>query len=249
MRRRRIQPRPQEQTEAGRHRRTITSATVRQSLAAARNPGGTMRFRPSSAAHSVLRSSEQPNRCAVAAFTGREGTESGPQLAGGIAPAMPAASSRRRTKHCSSESFGPSRGDFLPPPPLADGLRTKSANFFLRVNPGFRRRCLCPARMAKAVSRPSSRAGTPLEHVIEKPIWRAHLRFRRFVHGGGATFRYLQGLTRCEASRVVRRGCATILRTRFVNSEDVFFLSAVVIGNAVPAIRAGADATTPATRL
>jgi hypothetical protein len=37
----------------------------------------------------------------------------------------------------------------------------------------------------------------------------------------------------------------TTLRTHFLNVEDVFFLRAVVIENAVPAIRAGAEATLP----
>jgi hypothetical protein len=37
----------------------------------------------------------------------------------------------------------------------------------------------------------------------------------------------------------------TTLRTRFLNAEDVFFLSAVVIENAVPTIRVGAEATPP----
>jgi hypothetical protein len=40
----------------------------------------------------------------------------------------------------------------------------------------------------------------------------------------------------------------TALRTRFLDVEDVFFLCAVVIENAVPTIRVGAEAT-PATRL
>jgi hypothetical protein len=37
----------------------------------------------------------------------------------------------------------------------------------------------------------------------------------------------------------------TTLRTRFLNAEDVFFLCAVVIENAAPTIRVGAEATPP----
>jgi hypothetical protein len=49
----------------------------------------------------------------------------------------------------------------------------------------------------------------------------------------------------CGVQRGARERRAMILRTRFLNREDVFFLSAVVIENAVPTIRVGADATSP----
>jgi hypothetical protein len=48
-----------------------------------------------------------------------------------------------------------------------------------------------------------------------------------------------------EVHGTAARTTATALRTRFLNAEDVFFLSAVVIENAVPTIRVGADAIPP----
>jgi hypothetical protein len=50
-------------------------------------------------------------------------------------------------------------------------------------------------------------------------------------------------LQRREAESPARTTRATTLCSRFLNVEDVFFLPAVVIENAVPTIRVGADAT------
>jgi hypothetical protein len=47
------------------------------------------------------------------------------------------------------------------------------------------------------------------------------------------------------AEIIVERRRANARHTRFVNVEDVFFLCSVVIESAVPAIRVGAEATSP----
>ena len=55
----------------------------------------------------------------------------------------------------------------------------------------------------------------------------------------------IQSMAGANRQGIAERMHATAFHTRFLNVEDVFFLSAVVIENAVPTIRVGAEATPP----
>jgi hypothetical protein len=89
------------------------------------------------------------------------------------------------------------------------------------------------------------RTGKQHVQMQEMTILREHLQFRR----GADKIASRQGIrspARPRAAEFVALLVRAIaLHTRFLNAEDVFFLYAVVIDNAVPTIRVGAEATPP----
>jgi hypothetical protein len=89
------------------------------------------------------------------------------------------------------------------------------------------------------------RTGKQRDQMQEMTILRAHRQFR----GGAEKIASRQGMRPPARPRAAEflalLTCAIALRTRFLNAEDVFFLYAVVIDNAVPTIRVGAEATPP----
>ena len=158
----------------------------------------------------------------------------------------PAVTAQDASQRSSCESSGGDSSGFDCPASVCTALPAIFAKFFLRpvsevTSAAFRLAAQAQVLSSGGEGTPENDARTCLKSPFDRhfcdseqdPSESMPLSGRRSIS------------SRRESQGIAARTRATALHTRFLNVEDVFFLSAVVIENAVPTIRVGADTTPP----